>query len=65
MRRALLSFAAAGLLASLAGAAAPEQATYRNPILFADYSDPDMIRVGRDYYLIASSFHFSPGIPIL
>ncbi len=60
----LLSFAAAGLLASLAGAAAL-QATYNNPILFADYSDPDMIRVGRDYYLIASSFHFSPGIPIL
>lgn len=42
---------------------APER--YTNPILFADYSDPDMIRDGRDYYLIASSFHFSPGLPIL
>ncbi|WP_293974525.1 glycoside hydrolase 43 family protein [Sphingomonas sp.] len=40
-------------------------ATYTNPILFADYSDPDVIRIGRDYYLVASSFHFSPGIPIL
>lgn len=44
----------------------PQQhAMYRNPILFADYSDPDVIRDGDDYYLIASSFHFVPGIPIL
>jgi hypothetical protein len=38
---------------------------YHNPILFADYSDPDVIRVGSDYYLVASTFHFVPGIPIL
>jgi beta-xylosidase len=38
---------------------------YRNPILFSDYSDPDVIRDGDRYYLIASSFHFVPGIPIL
>lgn len=40
-------------------------ATFRNPILFADYSDPDVIRVGTAYYMVSSSFHFSPGIPIL
>lgn len=40
-------------------------ATYHNPVLFADYSDPDVIRDGANYYLIASSFHFVPGIPIL
>lgn len=39
--------------------------TYRNPILHADYSDPDAIRVGSDYYLVASSFNAAPGIPIL
>jgi beta-xylosidase len=39
--------------------------SYRNPILFADYSDPDVIRDGGRYYLIASTFHFVPGIPIL
>lgn len=39
--------------------------TYSNPILYADYSDPDVIRVGSDYFMVASSFHFSPGIPIL
>lgn len=39
--------------------------TYRNPILFADYSDPDVIRVGEDFFLIASSFNCTPGLPIL
>lgn len=38
---------------------------YKNPILFADYSDPDVCRVGKDYYLIASSFDAVPGLPIL
>lgn len=38
---------------------------YRNPILFCDYSDPDVIRVGNTYYLTASSFNFTPGLPIL
>jgi beta-xylosidase len=32
--------------------------TFRNPVLYADYSDPDVIRVGDDFYLIASDFHF-------
>ncbi|MGA8780241.1 MAG: glycoside hydrolase 43 family protein, partial [Terracidiphilus sp.] len=41
------------------------EAAYHNPILFADYSDPDVIRDGANYYLVASTFHFVPGIPIL
>ncbi len=39
--------------------------TYTNPIIHADYSDPDVIRVGDDYYMIASSFNCVPGIPVL
>ncbi|WP_315817294.1 glycoside hydrolase 43 family protein [Paraflavitalea speifideaquila] len=39
--------------------------TYKNPVINADYSDPDAIRVGDDYYLIASSFDAVPGLPIL
>lgn len=39
--------------------------TYKNPVLYADYSDPDAIRVGDDYYLVASSFDQVPGLPIL
>jgi beta-xylosidase len=38
---------------------------YQNPILFADYSDPDAIRVGDDYWLTSSSFSHVPGLPIL
>lgn len=38
---------------------------YRNPILYTDYSDPDAIRVGGDYYMIASSFCNAPAIPVL
>lgn len=39
--------------------------TYKNPILFADYSDPDAIRVDNDFYLVSSSFNAVPGLPIL
>ena len=39
--------------------------TYKNPILHADYSDPDAIRVGSDYYMVSSSFEDVPGLPIL
>ncbi|MGK5498254.1 family 43 glycosylhydrolase [Streptomyces sp. URMC 125] len=39
--------------------------TYRNPVLDADWSDPDAVRVGDDYYLTASSFGRAPGLPIL
>lgn len=38
--------------------------TYKNPILNADYSDPDLIRVGSDFYMVCSEFHFM-GIPVL
>ena len=39
--------------------------TYNNPVLPADYSDLDCIRVGADYYAISSTFQFSPGVIIL
>src|SRR5207253_2668071 len=39
--------------------------TYKNPIIHADYSDPDAIRVGEDFYMTASSFNAVPGLPIL
>jgi len=39
--------------------------TYKNPVINADYSDPDAIRVGDDYYMISSSFNNMPGLPIL
>ncbi|KWX73729.1 glycoside hydrolase [Paenibacillus riograndensis] len=39
--------------------------TYINPIIYADYSDPDVIRVGEDFFMTASSFTHIPGLPIL
>src|SRR5678815_4248053 len=39
--------------------------TYKNPIINADYSDPDAIRVGDDFYMVSSSFEDIPGLPIL
>lgn len=43
--------------------AAPQK--YCNPIVPFDYSDPDVIRVGNDYWMTASSFGCIPGLPIL
>lgn len=39
--------------------------TYTNPVINADYSDPDVICVGDDYWLTASSFQCMPGLPVL
>ena len=41
------------------------QFRYQNPALHADYSDPDVCRVGEEYWMTASSFNFFPGLPIL
>ena len=38
---------------------------YQNPILWADYSDPDVCRVDDDYYMVSSSFNCVPGLPLL
>lgn len=39
--------------------------TYRNPVLHADYSDPDVCAVEGDFYMTASSFNCMPGLSIL
>lgn len=38
---------------------------YQNPIVYADYSDPDVVRVGDEYFMTASSFNAVPALPIL
>jgi beta-xylosidase len=38
--------------------------TFTNPLIFADFPDPDIIRVGPDFYMVSSSFHHAPGIPV-
>ena len=39
--------------------------TYENPIVWSDFPDPDVIRVGNDFYLVTTSMYFMPGAPIL
>ncbi|MDV0423296.1 glycoside hydrolase 43 family protein [Klebsiella grimontii] len=38
---------------------------YQNPVIHADYADPDVIRTGDDFWMVASSFHQLPGLPLL
>ncbi len=38
---------------------------YKNPIIYADYSDPDVCRAGEDFYMTASSFANTPALPVL
>ncbi|UUL83191.1 glycoside hydrolase family 43 protein [Sphingomonas qomolangmaensis] len=39
--------------------------TFTNPLFFDEFSDPDMIRVGDDFYLTGTTMHAMPGLPIL
>src|SRR5688572_15343836 len=62
----LIAFACVGTLAqSRVWVADNGDGTYRNPILHADYSAPDSVPAGQDYYFTASSFNAIPGLPIL
>ncbi|OCG22859.1 glycoside hydrolase [Gilliamella sp. wkB108] len=38
---------------------------YKNPIICADYSDPDIVRVNDDFFMVSSSFNHMPALPIL
>lgn len=39
--------------------------TFTNPLFYEEFSDPDMIRVGDDFYLTGTTMHAMPGLPIL
>ncbi len=39
--------------------------TYTNPLFYDEFSDPDVIRVGEDYYLTGTTMHAMPGLPVL
>ena len=64
----LTLLAVAGLtVAQVPGVWNPERGdgTFTNPVIYADYSDPDAVRVGDDYFMVSSSFSAVPGLPIL
>lgn len=39
--------------------------TFTNPLLWGDWPDPDVIRVGDTFYMVSTSMHYVPGLPIL
>ena len=63
--RILLVMVAVPVFARQTGSSQMVSGGYQNPVLFADYSDPDVIRDGANFYLVASTFEFVPGLPIL
>ena len=42
-----------------------ENENYKNHVIYADYSDPDPVMVGDDFYMVTFSFKGMPGIPVL
>ena len=50
------------VLASLSTSA---QDTFRNPVIWSDLPDPDVIRVEDTFYFVSTSMHFFPGVTIL
>ncbi|WP_405564261.1 glycoside hydrolase 43 family protein [Streptomyces phaeochromogenes] len=62
---ALPGTAAAQAAAHTAAPNSPAAASFTNPVLWQDFADIDIIRVGNAYYYSASTMHYSPGAPIL
>ena len=54
---------ALAMFLSCVGAAAVEK--FENPVIYADVPDPDVIRVGEDFYMVSTTMHLMPGAPIM
>jgi beta-xylosidase len=72
VRRVVLAAALAGTTLLVAPAARAQtwtadngNGTYSNPLFYDEFSDPDLIRVGDDYYLTGTTMHAMPGLPVL
>jgi uncharacterized protein len=68
----LFSLAASTSLTATVDATTPSSWTadngdgsYTNPLFYDEFSDPDLIRVGEDYYLTGTTMHSMPGLPLL
>ncbi|MDX2152050.1 MAG: glycoside hydrolase 43 family protein [Bryobacteraceae bacterium] len=65
VRLTLSALLIAGALASQTWTADNGNGTFTNPLFFDEFSDPDLIRVGSDFYLTGTTMHSMPGLPIL
>ena len=65
----LLAYVALALLAVSLPASAwladNDNGTFTNPLFYDEFSDPDLIRVGDDFYLTGTTMHALPGLPVL
>ena len=64
MKHSLLLLAACLVLAAGCTASPKEQVAV-NPLTYTDIPDPDIIRVGEDYYMVSTTMYFCPGAPIM
>ena len=59
-------FLLAACLVLVAGCtASPKEQVAVNPLTYTDIPDPDIIRVGEDYYMVSTTMYFCPGAPIM
>src|SRR5215831_3450078 len=75
MSQHLFSFWAVSLLLASSPLLSPAQAqswtadngngTYSNPLFYEEFEDPDVIRVGDDYYLAGTTMHMNPALIVL
>jgi beta-xylosidase len=76
MKRAMIALGCGALLLGAAPRAAAQAArhtwqadngngTFSNPLFYDEFSDPDLIRVGEDFYLTGTTMHAMPGLPVL
>lgn len=67
MKKLIIATFLLGCLGISARAADSQMAspTFRNPVLWADVPDPDVIRVGNDFYLVSTTMHLMPGGPVM
>ena len=61
----LFAFLFFSLFFTLADAQPVREAPIKNPMLWADVPDPDVIRVGDTFYLVSTTMHLMPGAPVM
>lgn len=50
---------------NVSAASGKNTVTARNPLIWSDVPDPDVIRVGDTYYMVSTTMFFTPGVPIM
>lgn len=65
LKLGLISAVAALILPAMASCSSASAESFDNPVIWADVPDPDVIRVGDDYYMVSTTMHLMPGCPVL